>query len=44
MNEQKDGAFFIIAGQYLKQVYHKSAILGVSRFRHSLLSFARLRR
>ena len=26
MNEQKDGAFFIIAGLYLNLVYHQSAI------------------
>ena len=26
MNEQKGGAFFIIAEQYLKLVYHQSAI------------------
>ena len=44
MNEQKGGAFFIIAEQYLKLVYYQSAILGVFRFRHSPLSFARLRR
>ena len=26
MNEQKDGAFFFIAGQHLKLAYHQSAI------------------